>query len=104
MGGIVITGCAHPGIVEILGKSKELIKDDLLLAMGGFHLQVGTFMGVLSSSELEEIVSSFKDLGVRYVGPTHCSGNEAMELFKKTYQEQYLDLGVGKGIMVEDLK
>lgn len=98
MGGIVITGCAHPGIVKILRKSKELIKDDLLLAMGGFHLHES------SSTEIETIIASMKNLGVRYVGPTHCSGDEARQLFKKVYREHYLNVGVGKVIMTKDLR
>ena len=102
-GGIVITGCAHPGIVDILRKSKGMIKDDLILAMGGFHLKRSP-LGEPSSSELEGIVSSIKDLGVRYAGPAHCAGNEAMELFKKAYQEQYLNVGVGRVINVNKLK
>jgi 7,8-dihydropterin-6-yl-methyl-4-(beta-D-ribofuranosyl)aminobenzene 5'-phosphate synthase len=102
-GGIVVTGCAHPGIVKILKKAKEIIKDDLHLVMGGFHLK-GGILGPPSSNELETIVSSFKDIGVRYVGPAHCSGDQAMRFFKKTYQEQYIDVGVGKVIPVKDLK
>lgn len=31
---IVITGCAHPGIVNIVIKAKNLVKDDVLLVMG----------------------------------------------------------------------
>ncbi len=103
MGGIVITGCAHPGIVDIVRIAKKIIKGDLVLAMGGFHLT--SFFGFgPSSREIEKIVSDFQDLGIRYVGPTHCSGNEARELFKKAYQKYYLDVGVGKVIMAKDLR
>ena len=35
---IVLTGCAHPGIVKIIERAKDLFKDEILLAMGGFHL------------------------------------------------------------------
>ncbi|MGD2127440.1 MAG: MBL fold metallo-hydrolase [Desulfobacteraceae bacterium] len=103
-GTIVITGCAHPGIVSILSRAQEIAEGDLLLAMGGFHLTSGLLMGGPSSDELQEIVSSFKNLKVRYVGPTHCSGNEAMALFKKVYQEHYLKVGSGRVIYVNDLK
>jgi len=70
--------------------------------MGGFHLQ-GSF-GEVSTGEIETTVSNFKDLGVQYVGPTHCSGNEARRLFKEKYKEHYLDLGTGKVIMLKELK
>jgi 7,8-dihydropterin-6-yl-methyl-4-(beta-D-ribofuranosyl)aminobenzene 5'-phosphate synthase len=95
---IVITGCAHPGIVEILIKAKELMKDNILLVMGGYHL------GGKGKGELEKIVSSFKKLGVRYTGPCHCTGDAARELFKKEYQKNFINVGVGKVITTEDLK
>lgn len=98
IGGIVITGCAHPDIVKILRKAKGLVKHGLLLAMGGFHL------GGATPSELERITASFKDLRVRYIGPCHCSGDGARNIFKKTYQTHFLNVGVGIVIRVSDLK
>ncbi|MGQ9569670.1 MAG: MBL fold metallo-hydrolase [Thermodesulfovibrionales bacterium] len=95
---IVITGCAHPGIVEIVNKARDLMKDNILLVMGGYHL------GGKSRDELEKIVSSFKKLRVRYIGPSHCTGDAARALFKKEYKNNFIDVGVGKIINVEDLK
>jgi len=95
---IVITGCAHPGIVKIVNKAKELFKDDVLLVMGGFHL------GGESKGEIEKIVSSFRKLGVSYVGPCHCSGDAARQLFKKEYGENFINVGVGRVVTMNDLK
>jgi 7,8-dihydropterin-6-yl-methyl-4-(beta-D-ribofuranosyl)aminobenzene 5'-phosphate synthase len=35
---VVITGCAHPGIVNIVKRAKEMLKSDVYLVLGGFHL------------------------------------------------------------------
>ncbi len=93
---IVITGCAHPGIVKIVNKAKDLISDDVLLVMGGFHL------GSKSKRELEEIIFSFKKSGVKYVGPCHCSGDLARQMFKKEYHDNYINVGVGRMIQFSD--
>ena len=37
-GPIIITGCAHPGVVEIVEKTQLLTGMDVLLVAGGFHL------------------------------------------------------------------
>ena len=104
MGGIVIAGCSHPGIVQIVSMAKKVLKGDLVLAMGGFHL-LSAFPGDgPSSQEIEKIVSDLKAHGVRYVGPTHCSGDEARSIFKKAYQKHYLEIGTGKVIMASDLR
>jgi 7,8-dihydropterin-6-yl-methyl-4-(beta-D-ribofuranosyl)aminobenzene 5'-phosphate synthase len=95
---IIITGCAHPGIVEIINKAKDLMKNNILLLMGGFHL------GGKGGGELGKIVSSLKKLGVRYIGPCHCTGDGARALFKKEYKDNFIHVGVGKIINMEDLK
>ena len=87
---LVITGCAHPGIVKIVKTAKTLIRDDVLLLMGGFHL-AGT-----SKPVIEGIISKIKRLGVRYAGPCHCSGDLARQLFKIEYGNNYIDVGVGR--------
>ena len=91
-GMIVITGCAHPGIVGILKRAKDLIKDDILLAMGGFHL------GGAGQEDLEKIILSFRSMGVKFVGPCHCSGDLARQMFKEEYGDSYMNLGVGRVI------
>ena len=95
---IVITGCAHPGIVKIVNEAKDLAKGDVLLVMGGFHL------GGESKGEIENIVSSFRKLGVSHVGPCHCSGDAARQLFKKEYGENFINVGVGRVVTMNDLK
>ena len=85
-GGILITGCAHPGIVKISREAKALIRRGLLLVMGGFHL------GGASLQEIEEITRELRELGVVYVGPCHCSGSTARRMFRRVYQKGYLDL------------
>jgi 7,8-dihydropterin-6-yl-methyl-4-(beta-D-ribofuranosyl)aminobenzene 5'-phosphate synthase len=95
---VVITGCAHPGIVNIVNKAKELMKDDILLVMGGFHLEWAT------KGRIEKIISAFKQLGVHYVGPCHCSGHKARSLFEKHFGSNYINIGAGKVITLADLR
>jgi len=95
---ILITGCAHPGIVKILTAAKDLMKDDVLLVMGGFHLEWAT------RGKIEKIISAFKQHGVRYVGPCHCTGEKARSLFEKHFGKNYINIGVGKTITLTDLQ
>jgi 7,8-dihydropterin-6-yl-methyl-4-(beta-D-ribofuranosyl)aminobenzene 5'-phosphate synthase len=92
---IVITGCAHPGIVNILKTVKELNADKILLVMGGFHL------GAMRKAQLEEIIASFRALGVERVGPCHCTGELARQTFKQEYGNDFLEVGVGRLIEFE---
>jgi 7,8-dihydropterin-6-yl-methyl-4-(beta-D-ribofuranosyl)aminobenzene 5'-phosphate synthase len=96
-GFIVITGCAHPGVVQMVEKAREIVSGDPLLVMGGFHLVSAPV------SRVEQIVSDFRELGVRYVGPCHCSGDTARRLFEEEYGENFITVGVGKILTLEEL-
>ncbi len=89
---IVITGCAHPGIVDIVRKAKDLTDEEIYLVLGGFHL------GEANELELERIVNEFRKLGVRKVSPTHCSGDRAKQIFEEEYKDDFVGNGVGKVI------
>jgi len=88
---IVVTGCAHPGIVNIVRKAKQMFPEEkIYLVLGGFHL-----FG-FSDSELKEIINNFKDLGVTKAVPSHCSGDRCRELFEEEYGRDYVENGAGK--------
>jgi 7,8-dihydropterin-6-yl-methyl-4-(beta-D-ribofuranosyl)aminobenzene 5'-phosphate synthase len=91
-GTVLITGCAHPGIVNIVTAAKAILGSDVFFAMGGFHL------GGASEKELAEIINAFKKLNVTSVGPCHCSGDTARRLFKIAYGRYYVDIGAGSVI------
>jgi len=95
---VVVTGCAHPGVVKMIEKVRALHEEEILLVLGGFHL------GWAETSKLEQIIRALKNLGVRYVAPTHCSGDKARTLFHERFGAHYLHVGVGKTITFADLK
>jgi len=86
---VVITGCAHPGIVNIVKKAKEMFpQKNVYLVLGGFH------------HPPEEVIYRLKKLEVEKVAPSHCSGDEIRELFRKEYKENFIENGVGKVIKI----
>jgi len=87
---VVITGCSHPGIVRILKKTKELSDEEIYLAFGGFHL------GGHTPEQIERIIDEFKPLSVEKIGPTHCTGDTAIAMFKEAWGQNYVPMGVGK--------
>lgn len=91
---VVITGCAHPGIINIVKKSKELTKDKAYLVLGGFHL------GNASEADLRQIINTFREIGVKKAGPCHCSGDRCRELFKEEYGNDFIEVGAGKIIKI----
>ncbi|MBE9573557.1 MAG: MBL fold metallo-hydrolase [Proteobacteria bacterium] len=93
---IVITGCAHPGIVNIVKKAKELLTSEVYLVLGGFHLCW------MSLSQVKRIISGVKEEGVKKVAPCHCSGDLARKQFRKAYGKDFILVGAGKTITIKD--
>jgi len=89
---VIITGCAHPGVVNIVQRAREIAGDRVYLLLGGFHL------GGASASKIESIIDSFEQLGVERVAPCHCSGDSARRLLREHYGEGYIECGVGRRV------
>ncbi len=90
----VLTGCAHPGIADIVKCVADRFKDRIHMIVGGFHLldePVGRIMG---------INDRIKDMGVEYVAPGHCTGDDACRIFKDSYKDHYIPIKVGQTIRV----
>jgi len=89
---VVVTGCAHPGIVRILEKAREVWKKDIAMVLGGFHL-VQT-----PPAEVEKIIARFKEMGIKRVGATHCTGDASIAQFRKAFGSGFVEMGVGRKI------
>jgi 7,8-dihydropterin-6-yl-methyl-4-(beta-D-ribofuranosyl)aminobenzene 5'-phosphate synthase len=93
---VVITGCAHPGVVDIVRRAKELTGGEVHLVLGGFHL------GGASETTIAGIAETLQQLGVRRVAPCHCSGDVARRLFGEAYGEDFVPAGVGSRLKAGD--
>lgn len=92
---IVITGCAHPGIVRLLQESQRRLKQPIHLVLGGFHLFRST------PKQIDGIVDQFKALKVQIAAPCHCSGDAAIERFRLAFQDRFYKIGAGTILTIE---
>jgi len=91
---VVITGCAHPGVVSIVSQAKKMAKGDVALLVGGFHLLE------TSPSQVKQIIADLRALGVRQISPTHCTGEAAIATFANEYGDSYIQGGAGRVIKI----
>lgn len=88
-GPVVLTGCAHPGVVDIVERAKKDFGAVPYLVLGGFHLCNTQAAGV------EQVIDNLKQLGITKVGPAHCTGDEAIALFEERWGEGFVRIGCG---------
>jgi 7,8-dihydropterin-6-yl-methyl-4-(beta-D-ribofuranosyl)aminobenzene 5'-phosphate synthase len=91
---VVITGCSHPGIVDIVNRAKDLLSKEVYMVLGGFHLMKH------SRELIRDIITELKFLGVKKCGSTHCSGDEAIKMFKEAFGNNFIQLGTGQVIKI----
>ena len=93
---VIITGCAHQGILSILSKTKEIFNKKIYLVIGGFHLLQK------SDTEMKDIIIEFKRLGVKKCGATHCTGEKQIQMFKEAFGENYVEMGTGRILKITE--
>jgi 7,8-dihydropterin-6-yl-methyl-4-(beta-D-ribofuranosyl)aminobenzene 5'-phosphate synthase len=87
---VVIVGCAHPGIVRMLQNIRASTGRDIRAVVGGFHLLQ------TPADEVRRIIAEFRAMGVDAVCATHCTGEEAIRLFREAYGDFFIPGGAGK--------
>ena len=93
-GPVLITGCSHPGIAEMVEFVARRWGTPLPLVIGGFHLMSHPKYAI------RDIIARFRAAGVERVGPLHCTGATAQQMFAEEYGADYVEGGVGRLIVV----
>jgi len=91
---VVVTGCGHFGIENIVNKASQIIDKKIYLAAGGFHLMYS------NEREILETIASLKRSAVEFVSPTHCSGDQAIALFAESFGDHCIQGGIGARIAI----
>jgi len=90
-GTVVVSGCAHAGIVNTTRHAIGLSGDDRLLAVaGGFHLCWPT-----TAEAVEQSVQELGKLDPDLLMPIHCTGREAIDRLAQAFPDRFVMGGVG---------
>jgi 7,8-dihydropterin-6-yl-methyl-4-(beta-D-ribofuranosyl)aminobenzene 5'-phosphate synthase len=85
---VVLTGCAHSGVVNTVRFAQELSGvDEILAIVGGFHL------GPARDDEIDRTVDEIIRMGPKVVAPSHCTGFKAIAQFADRMPDAFV-LGV----------
>ena len=90
---VIIFGCAHAGVVNILHHIEDLTeKKQFYAALGGMHL-------LRASKERIKLTETvFREYNLQRIGPAHCTGSKTIEKFKTAFPNQYFTCSVGMQI------
>jgi len=88
---VVISGCAHAGIVNTVEFAKKTTGEENVHAvLGGFHL-TGPFFEKIHQETIDEL----KMMTPEVVMPMHCTGWKAIQKFQKEFASKFVLNSVG---------
>ena len=83
---VIISGCAHSGIINTVRYSKKVSGIDTVYSIyGGFHLS-GTNMDAV----VEKTITELQKINPTYIIPIHCSGREAIASIEDKMPEKLI--------------
>jgi len=94
---VVITGCSHPGIVNILENVKLQLNKKIHFVIGGFHLYE------MSQKRVRKVIEQIKRLGVGKLAACHCTGADAIGSFEQEFKKDFIKVGAGSIIDTDSL-
>jgi 7,8-dihydropterin-6-yl-methyl-4-(beta-D-ribofuranosyl)aminobenzene 5'-phosphate synthase len=88
---VVLTGCGHSGIVNILRHVRKLTGEQRIHAViGGFHLS-----GPLFEPIIEPTAAALAELDPDYLVPCHCTGWRAIHALAARFPDAFIQNSVG---------
>jgi 7,8-dihydropterin-6-yl-methyl-4-(beta-D-ribofuranosyl)aminobenzene 5'-phosphate synthase len=88
---VVLTGCGHSGVVNIVRHAQKLTGETRLAAVvGGFHRSGPLFAPIIAAT-----VDGLKAMGPAMIVPGHCTGFEAVRAISLAMPEAFVVNSVG---------
>jgi 7,8-dihydropterin-6-yl-methyl-4-(beta-D-ribofuranosyl)aminobenzene 5'-phosphate synthase len=82
---VVISGCAHRGIVNTVKHAQKISGiDKVHVVIGGFHLTNA------KPELIQKTVADIKIIKPDYIVPAHCTGFEAISEFARQMPDQFI--------------
>ncbi len=89
----IVTGCAHPGIINIIHTvQKQFHEDKVYAVLGGFHLKD-------NPDEVNmNIIRELKDAGIYKIFPMHCTGKQVERMIHHEFGDRCIKAVEGDSI------
>jgi 7,8-dihydropterin-6-yl-methyl-4-(beta-D-ribofuranosyl)aminobenzene 5'-phosphate synthase len=96
---IVVLGCAHRGIINTLYHAREISgRQEIQMVIGGCHLMNA------SNERINKTITALKELDVRKIGVSHCTGQETSAIMAQELGERFFFNNAGTQIKISGTK
>jgi 7,8-dihydropterin-6-yl-methyl-4-(beta-D-ribofuranosyl)aminobenzene 5'-phosphate synthase len=92
---VIILGCAHSGIINIINHFAEKVGTNEIYAVLG-----GTHLGFASSLQIEETIKAIEKYNIKKLGASHCTGLEVAAKLYNKLKDRFFFASVGEALEV----
>jgi 7,8-dihydropterin-6-yl-methyl-4-(beta-D-ribofuranosyl)aminobenzene 5'-phosphate synthase len=93
---VIVTGCGHAGIINIIRNAQRLTGVEKIHAViGGFHLSGALFEPIIPAT-----TAALQKIGPRYVMPGHCTGWSAVHQIARAMPQAFIPNSVGSRLIL----
>ncbi len=89
IGLVVVVGCSHPHVENLVEKAVSDLGCDPYMVIGGFHMEQA------SENRIQNTIEALIDLNIKKIYPIHCSGDNIREYLRINYPEYYGEAHIG---------
>jgi 7,8-dihydropterin-6-yl-methyl-4-(beta-D-ribofuranosyl)aminobenzene 5'-phosphate synthase len=87
---IIITGCAHRGIINTLYYARKITGINQIYAViGGAHLIEA------SEERINQTINALQKLNIKKIGLCYCTGLPAVSLLLQKFPNQFINISAG---------
>lgn len=81
---VVIVGCSHPGIMNILKTIEQRSGKKICGVVGGTHLMEA------DEERLSKTIAHLKEMNIDFIAVSHCTGEDNLEIIKESFGEKFI--------------
>ena len=81
---VLIVGCSHPGIMNIITTIEKRTGKKICGVIGGTHLMDA------GPDRLQKTIEAFRDHDLRLIAVSHCTGQEQVEALKEAFKDCFV--------------
>ena len=86
---VVILGCAHAGIINILDYVQDKLKKNIHAVIGGTHLKPA------NDDRMEKTIQRLKEMNIQCIGVSHCTGPEKAAVLYHEFGDKFAFANAG---------
>jgi len=92
---VIIVGCSHVGIVNILDSISEKTGMPIYAVIGGTHLVEA------DETRIQKTIDAFREMNIKFVAVSHCTGEAGKGRMQQEFGDEFIENNTGNTINID---